>query len=101
AGSPVGPDDADTRRVNEHGAWLDDHLERLVSRELARGKIVGTVGGDHSVAFGPIAAHAARHPGLGILHLDAHADLRVAYQGFVCSHASIMHNVMSRLDGVA
>ena len=46
-------------------------------------------------------ACAARHPGLGILHFDAHADLREAYEGFEWSHASIMENVVKRLDGVA
>ena len=53
------------------------------------------------MAFGAIAAHARRHPGLGILHIDAHADLRQAYEGFERSHASVMANVLDRLDGVA
>jgi agmatinase len=38
---------------------------------------------------------------MGILHVDAHADLRVAYEGFTWSHASILHNVLERIDGVA
>ncbi len=38
---------------------------------------------------------------MGILHLDAHADLRDAYEGFTWSHASIFHNVMTRIRGVA
>ncbi len=67
---------------------------------IAKGKLVGTVGGDHSTAFGAIAAAAGAHPGLGILHLDAHADLRHAYEGFAWSHASIMENVTRRLPGV-
>ncbi len=32
---------------------------------------------------------------MGILHIDAHADLRESFEGFHFSHASIMHNVMS------
>lgn len=70
-------------------AWMD------------RGRLVGVVGGDHSTPFGAIQAASERHPGLGVLHIDAHADLRDAYEGFTWSHASIMHNVMRRLDGVA
>jgi agmatinase len=35
-----------------------------------------------------------------VLHLDAHADLRVAYEGFTYSHASIMHNVCAEVPGV-
>lgn len=92
---------AELRRVNELSAWLDRWLDGVVEPLLASGRIVGIVGGDHSVPFGSIAAHARRYPGLGVLHFDAHADLRVAYQGFVGSHASIMHRVMSELPGVA
>ncbi len=88
---------AQLARVNELSAWLDAWLARTVEALLADGKIVGIVGGDHSVPFGAIAATARRHPGLGILHFDAHADLRLAYQGFVGSHASIMHRVIGEI----
>ena len=77
--------------------WLHD----AVKQQLDAGKIVGTVGGDHGAVFGAIAAHAERWPGLGILHFDAHCDLRHAYEGFAWSHASIMDNVVRRLPGVA
>src|SRR6516225_8227084 len=60
-------------------------------------KLVAVVGGDHSAPFGAIRAIAEAHPGLGILHIDAHADLREAYEGFTWSHASIMHNVVTHL----
>ncbi len=84
---------------------LCEKTHALVREEAAawirRGKLVGTVGGDHSVAFGAIAAAAEAHPGMGILHLDAHADLRTAYEGFAWSHASIMENVTRRLSAVA
>lgn len=83
--------------VNEASAWLDAHVRATVERHLDRA-VVGVVGGDHSVAFGTIAAHAARHPGMGVLQLDAHADLRVAYQGFVGSHASVMHRALELPD---
>jgi len=36
---------------------------------------------------------------MGVLHLDAHADLRDAYEGFTWSHASVMLNVVRRLPG--
>jgi agmatinase len=88
-------------RVNAASAELNAWVEEQVSRRLARGKRVGVVGGDHSVAFGAIAAHARRFPGLGVLHVDAHADLRRAFEGFEHSHASILHNVMERLGDVA
>ena len=68
---------------------------------MAAGKLVGVVGGDHSVPFGAIRAAAEAHPGMGVLHLDAHADLRDAYEGFRWSHASIMFNVLRDLPAVA
>jgi agmatinase len=77
--------------------WVHAESQRLIRA----GKLVGLVGGDHSTPFGHIQAHAEAYPGLGVLHLDAHADLRVAYEGFVWSHASIMHNVVARIPQVA
>lgn len=71
------------------------YLEVLAqARELLtrHGKIVGVLGGDNSVPLGLIAALAQRHEAFGILHMDAHFDLRDAYEGFVHSHASIMRN---------
>lgn len=68
---------------------------------LEDGKVPGLVGGEHSVPFGAIRAVSEAHPGVGILHIDAHMDLREAFEGFQWSHASIMHNVITRLDGVA
>jgi agmatinase len=70
--------------------WVYSH-----SREaLERGQRVGLVGGDHSVPLGYIRALTEFNPEFGILHIDAHADLRCAYQGFTYSHASIMYNVL-------
>lgn len=93
--------EASARAVGLLSWRLNERVQALVADLLARGKIVGTVGGDHSSVYGAIAAHAAAYPGLGILHFDAHADLRVAYEGFEDSHASILFNVMDRLPSVA
>jgi agmatinase len=92
---------AATARVNAASAEVNAWVQAEVGRLLAAGKRVGVVGGDHAVAFGSIAAHAALYPGLGVLHLDAHADLRRAFEGFEHSHASILFNAMERLPGVA
>jgi len=86
--------------VDAAGARMNEIVRRETASILAAGRIPGIVGGDHSVPFGAIAAVAARFPGVGILHVDAHADLRVAYEGFRWSHASIMDNVLREIDGV-
>jgi agmatinase len=95
AGEPPNADDIHAvdeagRRVNQ---WVHDTTAAL----LQQGKLPVIVGGDHSVPEGAIGACVASLAGrpLGILHLDAHCDLRVAYEGFQHSHASIMHNVMA------
>jgi agmatinase len=86
-------------RVNTASAQLNDIVYREVDALLAKGKLVGLLGGDHSSPYGAIARLARDHS-FGILHVDAHADLRVAYEGFAWSHASIMHNVMRDLPQV-
>ncbi len=87
-------------KVDALGVRMNDWVESTVEHWLDQGRLVGVVGGDHAVPFGAIRAHARRHPGLGILHLDAHCDLRDAYEGFRWSHASIFHNVCEQIDGV-
>jgi agmatinase len=81
-------------KINAASAELNTSVEAEASGWLAKGKVVGLVGGDHSTPEGLIAA-VARHEGsIGILHLDAHCDLRERYEGFECSHASVMFNVL-------
>jgi agmatinase len=58
-----------------------------VERFLEDGKFVVTLGGEHSISEGAIAPYARRHPGLTIVHFDAHSDLRESYQGTTRSHA--------------
>ena len=95
------PGDPSLARVNAICEELNAWLERTVTRLVADGKLVATVGGDHGSIYGAIAAHAHAYPGMGILHLDAHADLRDAYEGFTWSHASIFHHVVRRLPEVS
>jgi agmatinase len=93
-GDEVDPDDVGV--VDRAGARIDQHVYETVRGLLAKGKVPVVVGGDHSVPQGAIRACAeslGAKP-LGILHLDAHCDLRDAYEGFRYSHASIMHNVL-------
>jgi agmatinase len=88
-------------KVNRCGEEMNAWVHARTAALLASGKLPVILGGDHSVAFGAIQSCAERHPGLGILHIDAHADLREAYEGFTWSHASIMFNVVTRIPAVA
>ncbi|MBU8897821.1 agmatinase family protein [Corallococcus sp. M34] len=91
---------AAARDVNVLCEKMNDAVYAEARRWLEEGKRVCVLGGDHSVSYGIIRAHAEKYPGMGVLHLDAHADLRVAYEGFTWSHASIMYNVARNLPGV-
>jgi agmatinase len=88
------------REVTSLGERLNTYVCDAVRRRLARGKIIGIIGGDHSVSLGAVMAIAEQHAAFGILHFDAHADARAAYQGFLYSHASIMRNILDRMPEV-
>ena len=88
-------------RINNASAELNAEVYEAARKRLDRGLIVGLVGGDHSTPLGLIKAVAERNEGVGILHLDAHCDLRDAYEGFVYSHASIMYNALREASGIS
>lgn len=105
-------DRAAVRLVNEASARVEAYTREQFERVLSAGKIAGLLGGDHATPLGAISASAeyvhalsgrdARaRAGLGILHLDAHMDLRDAFEGFEQSHASIMFNVLRKCPGVS
>ena len=64
-----------------------EELEALAGKLLDGGRFLFMLGGEHSVSPPVIRAHARRHPGLSILHFDAHGDLRDEYEGSRNSHA--------------
>jgi len=68
-------------------------LEEVVEELDSRGIVPLTLGGEHSLSIAPIAALKRRYPGLSVLQLDAHLDLRDSYQGTKLSHASVMRRV--------
>jgi agmatinase len=85
------------KEVNEGGAFLTQWVYEQTKVLLNKGKLVGLLGGDHSVPLGYFKAIAERHESFGILQIDAHCDLRVAYEGFTYSHASIMYNALAQI----
>lgn len=84
----------DVADVDRIGSLVNQRVQQHTAALFDAGRIPAVLGGDHSVPYGAITEAAARHPGLGLLHIDAHADLRVAYEGYRWSHASIIHNVL-------
>jgi agmatinase len=86
-------------KINEASETLNIYVKNICANYLSLGKMVGVVGGDHSTPLGLLRALREKHSSFGILQIDAHADLRKAYEGFQHSHASIMYNAM-KIAGV-
>ena len=80
--------------INRNARELKNWLKKKSLDYLERKKLVVALGGDHSIPLGLIEALAEKNNDFGILHFDAHFDLRKAYEGFEFSHASIMYNTL-------
>lgn len=80
---------------------IDGLVHERVAAILDGDQIPALLGGEHSVALGGIVAAAERFAGLGVLHIDAHADLRASYEGFARSHASVMFHVLRQAPDLA
>ena len=85
------------RDINEGSIFLNEWVYEQTKELLEKGKLVGLIGGDHSTPLGYFKAIAEKHGDFGILQIDAHADLRIAYEDFKYSHASIMYNALNEI----
>lgn len=85
------------KEVNEGGYFLNNWVYQQTKYLLDKNKIVGLLGGDHSTPLGFMKAIGETYGDFGILQIDAHCDLREAYEGFVYSHASIMYNALKEI----
>jgi agmatinase len=85
------------REINEGSQMLNSWVYEQTKALLNAGKKVGLLGGDHSTPLGFWKAIAEKHGEFGILQIDAHCDLRIAYEDFVYSHASIIYNAVTEI----
>lgn len=76
-------------------APLIEEIRRVASEILTRDKFLVTLGGEHSITPPLVAAAAARHKGLCVLQIDAHADLRDSYMGTEHNHACAMRRSLA------
>ena len=81
-------------QVNQAGEELRNWVKEETQKLIDKGKLIGLLGGDHSVPLGFLEALAEQHDSFGILQIDAHMDLRESYQDFVYSHASTFFHVV-------
>lgn len=92
-GEPVAEID-EIKDVNKVCMEMNDWVKKRALHFLKQDKTVGLIGGDHSTPLGMMQALSEHVGEFAILQIDAHADLRVAYEGFEFSHASIMYNAL-------
>ena len=85
------------REVNAGGVLLNEWVYEQTKDLMDAGKLVALLGGDHSTPLGYFKAIAEKYGDFGILQIDAHCDLRVAYENFVYSHASVMYNALKEI----
>ncbi len=88
------------REINEGSLYLNNWVYEQTKAILEKGKLVALLGGDHSTPLGFIKAIGEKYEDFGILQIDAHCDLRKAYEGFNYSHASIMYNTLEETPQV-
>lgn len=69
-------------------------MKTAAKKVLAAGKFLLSLGGDHAVSIGPIMAAAEIFPDIGVLQIDAHADLRTVWNGSRFNHACVMRRVV-------
>jgi agmatinase len=89
----------DTATVNAASKQLNRYVYEQARAVRQQGKFAAVVGGDHSSPQGLIQA-LAEEGEFGLLHFDAHHDLRVVFEGFNHSHASIFYNVLENYPSV-
>jgi agmatinase len=87
--------------VNEACAAMNNWVKERAELWKSKGKMVGLVGGDHSIPLGYIQLQGEQHAEFGILHIDAHLDLRMAYEGFTYSHASVFYNALETVPQIS
>ena len=89
------------KELNAGAVFLNQWVYEQTKELLDAGKMVGLVGGDHSTPFGFYRAIGEKFGDFGILQIDAHADLRPAYENLNYSHASIMYNALQENKHIA
>jgi agmatinase len=82
--------------INSGCSQLVDYVYHESKGILEKGKLPVVVGGEHSAPLGLMRALHEKHGAFGALHIDAHMDLRNAYEGFTYSHASVFYNAVNQ-----
>jgi agmatinase len=81
----------------DFGDNVDEDAMKIIENQtdelLNQNKFVVSLGAEHTVTNGFVRSHLKKYPNLSVLQIDAHSDLREAYQGNPYSHASVMARI--------
>ena len=81
--------------VKGGAAQVVDRIAKATRKILDLGKMPVALGGEHTVTYGVIKGFLdAGVSDFGVVQIDAHADLRDAYEGNPYSHASVMKRIV-------
>jgi agmatinase len=69
-------------------------IRRVTAEIVNRDKFVLILGGEHSITPAAVGAVAAKYPGVSVLQIDAHADLRESFMGTPHNHACAMRRTL-------
>lgn len=87
----------DLLQIDQACERIHQEIYEKIDQWQADRRLIVLVGGEHSISYGSIRSHLERFPKMHVLQLDAHMDLRKAYEGIKFSHASIFYNVLNYL----
>jgi len=82
---------ADAVTENSSPEAMVDAVHQATKNYIKRNKFVTIFGGEHSISIGTIRAFNEMFSSLTVLQLDAHADLRMEYEGSKCNHACAVY----------
>lgn len=86
--------------LNELSVIVNEQVKKQVIENYGTCKLIGVIGGEHSVAFGALQGISESINKFSVLQVDAHSDTRKAYEGRKFSHASVMRNVILEIPNV-
>lgn len=84
------------KKINAFSKKINEWVLYKCSQLSSKDNMIVLLGGEHSIALSGFQAVARKTKGdYGILQIDAHKDLRKAYQGYTYSHASVFYNLLT------
>jgi agmatinase len=90
-------DAGDLQILSADWPGASQEIHKAVKNVLQMGGVPILMGGEHLITLPAVEAIAKAFPGLLVLHMDAHMDLRDDYEGLLLSHATVMRRVLEKV----